>query len=173
MAGRIVLVMAAIVLAACSTASPLPSLPADMAPEGARSRPIDGSILVEEASDSGLATVLDDAGFEAGREWSWTDRQGDVWRTVVRVLRFGSPDGAATYLNWIDGNVGALIGPAEAVASPSIAYEHHPSDCCPNKDGPQALAATADGDLVWTVTLAGPAADASRAIGTLPEPQHD
>lgn len=173
MRSRILLVGTAAVLVACSTASPLPPLPANVAPDGAQTRSVDASILVDEASEPSLADVLDDARFETGREWTWTDRQGEVWRTVVRVLRFRSPDGADRYLEWVDGNVASLIGPAQATEGTPFVYVHDPSDCCPNKGGPQALAAAADGALVWTVTLSGPAADATRAVALLPSPGGD
>lgn len=156
-------------LVACASSADPPTVDPTLLPGTSAVRPVDADALVEETTDGRLADVLGEADFSGGTERTWTDRQSDVWRTVVRALRFGSPDGAHAYLAWLEANASRVIGPAtrQGEGSP-LAFEHHPDDCCPNKDGPQALAASADGDVVWVVTVAGPAADAARAIALLP-----
>lgn len=163
--------MALLVLVACATPAEAPTIEATLLEGASRTRSIDERTLVDEASDAALAGVLEDAGFAAATERTWTDRRADVWQTVVRALRFGSSEGAQTYLAWIDENASTLIGPATPRGDgAALAFEHEASDCCPNKDGPRALAAVADGELVWTAMLTGPAADAAGALALLPLP---
>lgn len=162
--------MTAVTLACSSPADP-PTIDAGMLEGRSTVRPLDAQRLVDETTDGALTDLLDGSGFASGTERVWTDRRGDVWKTVVRALRFGSADGARAYLAWLETNVSRVIGPAtrEGDGFP-LAFEHHPDDCCPNKDGPRALAASIEDDVVWTVTLAGPAADAARATALLPDP---
>jgi hypothetical protein len=100
-----------------------------------------------------------------GTERTWTDRQSDVWRTLVQGLRFDSPEGARTYLDWIRANPSLLIGAATPARGDDdvVVFEHEPDDCCPNKDVSGALAAATRGEIVWIATLMGPGADAHGA----------
>jgi hypothetical protein len=163
-----------VVLTGCANQPPVSPVSADLLEGASQARPLTAANLAEETPDESLAAVLDEAGFTGAAERTWTDRGGDIWRTVVRVLRFRSPGGATSYLDWADAHVDALLGPSTAVDGPDglLLFEREPSACCPNKGEAQALALTAADDTVLSVTLSGPGADARAAAALLARVGH-
>jgi len=146
--------------------APPPRPPADLLPgSSARSDPLDLETLSEDALDpAALAELLDEASFEAGSQRSFSVRGGPVRQVVARVVRFGSPEGAADYLGWLRSHATDVLGegarreePLELSTS-SVVFFHEPGGCCPNTLF-WWLAAWARGDHVLTLQVGGAEAD--------------
>jgi hypothetical protein len=161
----------AIILASCATQAPAAPVPPASAYEGAStSGGLDREALEDEVLDpASLGAALDDAGFGSGayRRWALA-RTAGVRELEARALRFGSDDGARTYLAWLRAH------PAEVVGSGSVeeqgdhlVFAHEPDGCCPGKDTSRVVVAWAAGDLVWWVHAAGPQADLSAAMSVV------
>jgi hypothetical protein len=124
--------------------------------------------VAAEAVDADvLSAVLDLAGFHAGVRRSYAGDGRAVRRVDVRVLNFGSSDGATMYLAWFEANVTDLIGevraPDRTLFGDVPLFVHVPDGCCPREPA-VAIAAWSQGSQVVRVLIAGAAADGRRAV---------
>lgn len=149
----------AVVLCGCSAAAvpalPPAALPGTAGPLG----DLDAETVSADAVDPiELISVLDRAGFVAGRERRWTDEERS-WEAVARVLAFETPSGAEAYLDWLRANVTDVIGrsrelPPFDMSSPGLLALHEPGGCCP-KEGRIYLAAWRKGSTVLSIQVGG------------------
>ena len=73
--------------------------------------PVNATDLAADALDQpSLEALLTEAGLEAGEETRFTTRSKRLTEVVTRVLRFGSPQGAAVYLGWVKAHGADLLG---------------------------------------------------------------
>lgn len=99
---------------------------------------LDAEMLSANALDQAeLRAALEESGFEAASQRTWTDPEHDR-RALVLVAAFEDPDGAQTYLAWLHAHVGDQIGrasPRTAQGAPDGAtiFVHEPSGCCPKE----------------------------------------
>jgi hypothetical protein len=152
-----------LILSACAgNATPVPPvLPAD-ALGGMESEDsvIDASTLARDALDpEELARLLDDAGFLAGRERTFSGPGERFSLAVTRVLVFSSTDGAASYLGWLRDHPRDFLGSAEAIDPLDLPGEpflmvHTPGGCCP-KAVPIYLSAWQRGTTVVFLRVSG------------------
>lgn len=116
------------------------------------------TVAADAPDPAELMTVLEGAGFAAGRQRTWTDPER-ARRAVVRVLGFGTPEGAASYLAWLRGHADDVIGTSRETTalelpSPSFLAVHEPSGCCP-KETRTYLAAWREGTRVISIQVGG------------------
>jgi hypothetical protein len=106
-------------------APPPPTLTAATLPElTSRERELPVEALAEDALEPDeLASLLEDAGYVAGREREFTGKSKTFDRVVARSLRFESPDGAGSYLEWLDGHAGDLVGEVEFQPAPEVGQD--------------------------------------------------
>jgi hypothetical protein len=129
--------------------------------------------VASEAVDADvLSDLLETAGFESGVRRSYIGAGLSIRRLDVRVLRFQSSAGAASYLEWLRGHVADLIGdvdPSEELRVRGVpVFVHVPDGCCPREPA-VALAAWLRARDVVRVIVAGPAADGPRAAALIEE----
>ena len=116
--------------------------------------------LASDASDPrSLASLLEDAGFRAGSERTYSGPGEGFSLAVTRVLAFDDPDGAEAYLDWLREHPTDLIGDAEMVdpldlpGAPFLTV-HLPNGCCP-KEVPIYLSAWRRGPSVVSLRVSG------------------
>jgi hypothetical protein len=150
-------------------ASALPDLPASALPGYVvHETPLDAAAVSTDAlAPEDLLGLLDDAGFRVGLERRFTARAKPLTEVVARVLRFGSAEGARSYLGWIrDHGVDLLGSRTEPSTSPGVAgavsFAHGVSGCC-TKDTFQYLSAWTRGPFAVTLRIGGPHAGARTA----------
>jgi hypothetical protein len=156
-----------LILSACAgNATPIPpSLPAAALP-GMESEDsiIDAKTLAGDALDSEeLTHLLDDAGFLAGRERTFSGPGQRFSLAVTRVLVFASSDGAASYVAWLRDHPEDLVGRAQRLEPLELPGEpfllvHTPGGCCP-KEVPIYLSAWQRGATVVFLRASGRQAD--------------
>lgn len=114
----------------------------------------------ERVAADALASLLADAGFEGATERTYTGPSAGIRRIAVRVLRFGTPDGAERYLRWTRAHASEIIGElAGTVQSEAgLVFIHEPGGCCA-KELPLAMGAWRSGREVIRVVVAGSAAE--------------
>jgi hypothetical protein len=140
----------------------LPNLPTGLLPGYVvHDTSLDAASLSTDALDpASLSTVLAAAGFELGIERRFTARGKSLTEVVSRVLRFGSSEGARSYVAWIRGHGADLLGSRTKAAdgpgiSGAVAFFHGVSGCC-TKDTFQYFAAWSRGPFVATLRVGGP-----------------
>jgi hypothetical protein len=122
---------------------------------------LDAATLSTDALDpAALLAVLTHAGFRTGLERRFTARGKPLTEVSSRVLRFGSAEGARSYVDWIRSHGTDLLGARTVAASPpaiagSIAFSHGVSGCC-TKDTFQYFAAWTRGAYAITLRVGGP-----------------
>jgi len=125
------------------------------------------AIAADSFDEDELSSLLGDAGFESAVERRYAGPGGEIRRVDVRVVRFGSTDGADRYLAWLRDHVEDVIGQAEptnTMLGPSMSvYVHVPDPCCP-KETALALASWRDDRDVLRVLVVGPGADDTTGI---------
>jgi hypothetical protein len=148
----------------------LPNLPASMLPGYVvHDTSLDAAALSTDALDpASLLAVLSAAGFDVGIERRFTARGKALTEVVARMLHFRSPQGATSYLDWIESHGDDLLGsrtkPAEGPGVPgAIAFFHGVSGCC-TKDTFQYLAAWSRGTYAVTLRIGGPHAGVRSAM---------
>ncbi len=149
-------------LVACTQTRSPPTPPASAYEGPSSTEAIGRATLEDEVLDTAiLEAVLDDAGFVGGVSRLWSPPHEAAVREVeIRALRFSSPDGAASYLEWIRGHPQDMVGGGTVtMTGDRVILAHEPGGCCPGKDTSQVVAAWADRDVVWVVRLGGPQAD--------------
>jgi hypothetical protein len=156
-----------LILSACAgNATPVPpSLPAAALP-GMESEDsiIDAKTLAGDALDSEeLTHLLDDAGFLAGRERTFSGPGERFSLAVTRVLVFASSAGAASYVGWLRDHPEDLLGGAQRLEPLELPGEpfllvHTPGGCCP-KEVPIYLSAWQRGSTVVFLRASGRQAD--------------
>jgi hypothetical protein len=125
---------------------------------------IDAKTLAGDALDpEELTHLLDDAGFLAGRERTFSGPGERFSLAVTRVLMFSSIDGAASYLGWLRDHPEDLLGSAEALDPLDLPGDpflmiHTPGGCCP-KEVPIYLSAWQRGSTVVFLRASGRQAD--------------
>ena len=122
---------------------------------------LDAERVAADALDPAeLASLLADAGFESAIERTYTGPSAGIRRIAVRVLRFGTPEGAERYLRWIRAHASEIIGElAGTVQSEAgLVFIHEPGGCCA-KELPLAMGAWRSRREVIRVVVAGPAAE--------------
>lgn len=155
------LVCAAIAVAACSRdatpAVPAASFPSLDAGEVVR---LDAETLAADALEPGsLQELLERTRFATGSERTFVG-DGGVRSVTARVLEFGSVDGAAEYLRWIEDHASDILGetrvepPIEVGGGVARVFSHAPGGCCP-KAMTTVLAAWRRGNLVLSVLASG------------------
>jgi hypothetical protein len=164
-AGLSVVPFAAVfVLVGCAAPVSAPTIAAGPIASAEASRDLTAEDLAADAVDRpALLSLLEDAGFAAGRELAGADRSSGIYRAAARAIAFEEEDGAETYLAWLGDHAGEVIGAAEVVGTIEPAsndgsvevFRHEPGDCCP-KATVNYFAAWRDGDVVVTLELAGP-----------------
>ena len=151
-------------LVGCAAPVSAPTIAAGPIASADASRDLTAEDLAADAVDRpALLSLLEDAGFAAGRELAGADRASGIYRAAARTLAFEDEDGADTYLTWLGDHVGEVIGAAEVVGTIEPAgndgavevFRHEPGDCCP-KATVNYFAAWRDGAVVVTLELAGP-----------------
>jgi hypothetical protein len=169
----LLVVALALTLAGCGSedrevAAPPPTLRADVLPElESRSRTLDVDALAADALEpEDLEDLLDDAGFETGREREFSGKTTSFDRVVARALRFENADGAEAYLGWLREHGDDLLGKAEParLAPPgasSVAFTLVRCGTC-KKELPTFLAGWRREDLVLSLLAAGPGVNADR-----------
>ena len=160
--------VAVVIIAACAPKAPAPPPPPaipelDRPGTAVLQRVSVGAIIEQALEPVPLRALLQQAGFLAGAERSWSNRSSDVWMVTVRALRFASPEGAGRYDSWLEVHGAELIGGGVA-AHPlghmgALVRHHEPGGCCPNKDTTWYLSAWREGSVEWLVFVGGPGAD--------------
>lgn len=170
----------AVALAACASASPAPEPdppavpPDEIAGFSSTATTVLGAAdVASESVDPGvLADLLDAAEFESGVRRSYLGAGLGIRRLEVRVLRFESSAGAASYLEWLQGNVADVIGDVEGSEELEIidvsVFVHVPDGCCPREPAVALAAWRRERDIV-RVIVAGPAADGPKAAELIEE----
>jgi hypothetical protein len=130
---------------------------------------LDATAVSADALDPpSLLAVLTGAAFRSGAERRFTAREKPLTEVVTRVILFGSPEGARTYLAWIGSHGADLLGSrTEAARGPgfpgSVAFSHGVSGCC-TKDTFQYFAAWIRGAYALTLRVGGPRAGPRTAM---------
>jgi hypothetical protein len=165
---RVVVWLAVAVACAGPSVAAPPTPPADAHDGASEVAALDAPSLIEGSSDGGaLSDLFEDEGFGGAVARTWTGASsGDIRLVEIRVHRFAAGDGAAAFLGWVGEHPEDLIGAADQVRSTDeeLVFTHEPGGCCP-KDTSSVLEAWTDGDLVWTVVVAGPSATVAVADG--------
>ena len=150
-------------------ASSLPDLPASALPGYVvHETSLDATTVAGDALDpAALSQLLADGGFEIGLERRFTARAKPLTEVVARVLRFGSAEGARSYLGWIRDHGVDLFGsrtkPSSVSSVPgAVSFSHGVSGCC-TKDTFQYFSAWTRGAYAVTLRIGGPHADARTA----------
>jgi hypothetical protein len=105
-------------------------------------------------------SVLTGAGFEVGREGTFTRRRKGITIVISRVLRFESAAGASGYLDWLRTHPVDLLGSTTEVSDPpdlpeAIAFSHPPCASCA-KDTYWYFVAWTRGAYAVTLRAGGP-----------------
>jgi hypothetical protein len=144
--------------------SDLPGLPRSILPGYlARHATLDATALSADALDPpSLVSVLNGAGFEVGREGTFTSRRKGLTIVISRVLRFDSSTGAIGYLDWLRTHPEDLLGSTTVVSDApdlpeAIAFSHPPCASCA-KDTYWYFAAWTRGVYAVTLRAGGPQA---------------
>jgi hypothetical protein len=129
--------------------------------------------VASEAVDPGvLSDLLNAAEFESGVRRSYLGAGLSIRRLEVRVLRFESSAGAASYLEWLQGHVADVIGDVERSEELEVidvsVFVHVPDGCCPREPAVALAAWRRERDIV-RVIVAGPAADGPKAAELIEE----
>jgi hypothetical protein len=152
------------VLGGCAereAAAPPPALGAFTLPGmSASERALDAEAVAADAPDgAALRAALEDTGFRAGTERTYTGGGGRAFtRVVVRSLGFGDAAAADGFLAWLGEHASAAV-PAAAPAALGVptgvvVIAHEPDGCCP-REAPIYLAAWRRGAEVLTVRASG------------------
>ncbi|HEY7401486.1 MAG TPA: hypothetical protein VH989_11410 [Actinomycetota bacterium] len=129
---------------------------------------LDATALSADALDPpSLVELLKNAGFEVGREGTFSSRGKALTIVITRVLRFDEPAGAAGYLDWLRSHPADLLGSTTEVSDPppipaAIAFAHAPCASC-SKDTYWYFAAWTRGPYAVTLRAAGPHAGLAAA----------
>lgn len=165
------LAVASLVLSACGAEAQAPAAPPPDLLEGmeaAAPTQLDIADLADDAADPRpLAALLEEAGFEAAVERSFSGGAAEIRRVDVWIVRFSTPDGADRYATWLGAHAGDVIGGAEllgSMAEPPGAsiLLHEPSGCCP-KETNVVLTTWQEGSVAIRVVVAGPGASKATA----------
>jgi hypothetical protein len=158
-------------LAGCGAgeeAAPPRTLAAGALPELASSaRTLDAAALSSDAlQPEALASLLEEAGFEAGREREFSGKTKTFDHVVARTLRFESATGADAYLAWLRGHGKDILGrAAPAKLTPpgesGVAFTLARCGTC-KKELPTFLAGWRRGELVLSLLAAGSGANPER-----------
>jgi hypothetical protein len=169
-------VMLFVSISACADNTPVPPvLPADALP-GMESEvaTVDATVLARDALDAAeLDRLLDEAGFLAGRERTFSGPGERFSLAVTRVLVFASSEGAASYVAWLRDHPEDLLGrtqrlePLELPGEPFLLV-HTPGGCCP-KEVPIYLSAWQRGSTVVFLRASGRQADPGAVQGLAAE----
>jgi hypothetical protein len=150
-------------------ASTLPDLPASALPGYVvHETALDvATISTDALAPQELRALLGDAGFRVGLERRFTARAKPLTEVVARVLRFGSAEGARSYLGWIRGHGVDLLGSRTRPSSDpgvagAVSFAHGVSGCC-TKDTFQYFSAWTRGAYAVTLRIGGPHAGARTA----------
>ena len=144
------------------------TLPAAALPELTSSaRTLDTDALAADALEpESLAALLEESGFESGREREFSGKTSTFDRVVARALRFRSAEGAEAYLAWLGKHGNDLLGravPAKIVppGESGIAFLLARCGTC-KKELPTFLAGWRRDDVVFFLFAAGSGANAER-----------
>jgi hypothetical protein len=136
-------------------------LPSSALPElEARERELPRDELAADAYEPAeLARLLDEAGYEGGRERELTGHTDTFDHVVARVLAFDTPAGATAYVTWVSGHVRELAGPAREIdalplGDESRRFELEPCPTC-KKQLPTQVAVWRRGSSVRYLLAAG------------------
>lgn len=150
-------------------ASDLPGLPRAALPGYVvHTSTLDAAGLSADALDpTSLEALLAGAQFEVGREGRFTSPAKPLTTVVARVLKFGSPEGALGYLEWLRTHGRDLLGSQTQSTEPpglpeAIAFSHDPCISC-TKDTFWYFAAWTRGSYAITLRAGGPHAGLSTA----------
>jgi hypothetical protein len=168
---RALLVTAALCLAAvacgaheeAATHAAPGTLPPSALPELTSSaRTLDTEALAADALEpESLAALLEESGFESGREREFSGKTNTFDHVVARALRFRSAEGAEAYLAWLGKHGNDLLGRAvpAKIAPPGesgVAFK---------KELPTFLAGWRRDEVVFFLLAAGSGANAQRFSG--------
>jgi hypothetical protein len=163
-----VVVLGALLLAGCGSGSSTsdtptlrPPLAASELPElAARDRELPLEALAADAFEpEELAALLDDAGYEGGRERELSGHTDTFDHVIARSLVFADATGADTYLGWVRSHTIDLVGrtrerEALALGDTALLFELEPCPTC-KKQLPTLVAAWRSGGSVGYVLASG------------------
>ncbi len=162
---RLAVLVLALTLLACARAQEVEPRPPETLDASAlpglrsRERSLDAAAVAEDAGTPALAGLLDDAGYLIGSEREFFGHTRTFSHVVARVLRFGDPEGAARFLDWVRSHPEAVLGRARAGEPPRLGrspllFELGPCGC--HAEVPTFLAAwQRDVSVLWLL-VAGP-----------------
>ena len=140
-------------------------LPSSVAPGlEARDRALPADVLAGDAFDpDALTRLLDEAGYERGRERELSGHTDTIDHVIARTLRFSEPAGARSYLEWIDRHTIDLVGRTRPhdplpLGEDARLFELEPCSTC-KKQLPTWVAAWRRGDAVGYLLVSGRDAD--------------
>jgi hypothetical protein len=162
----------ALVLAGCGaeeeSARAPQTLPASALPQLASSaRTLDAdAVALDALQPQALSRLLEDAGFEVGREREFSGKTTTFDHVVARTLRFETDDGAHAYLDWLSRHGHDILGRAEPAKLPlpgdsGVAFTLFRCGSC-KKELPTFLAGWRRGEVVLTLLAAGSGANPER-----------
>ncbi|MGI8606655.1 MAG: hypothetical protein ACR2L0_05805 [Gaiellaceae bacterium] len=129
-------------------------------------RELDVDALSEDALEpAALVGVLEQAGYQGGREIEYTGRTKLYSHVVTRTLLFAQPAGATSYLEWLERNAADILGPVKSkqplpIGSDGTVFLQQGCNC--HSDLPTYLAAWRDGSAVRTLLADGAGVNARR-----------
>lgn len=129
---------ALVVLVACAGDAGPRAIPSLGLPNmTAEHRVVTAERLARDATDpAAVAAALDDAGFAGGAERTYAGPGDRFSLAITRILSFEDPDGAETYLAWLEAHPSSLVGavddlPALDLPGSPFLVVHLPGGCCP------------------------------------------
>jgi hypothetical protein len=163
--------LVALAAAACGSeqasapAAPPPTLPATALPQlDARQRVLDRETLAQDAFEPDqLASVLEDAGYLAGREREFSGKSPTFDHVIARTLLFEDLEGAEAYLAWTSRHADEVLGKAEPakIVTPGAAGATYKLVRCGTckKELPTYFSVWRRGSTVFWLLAAGSGAD--------------
>ena len=164
---QLLLVTWALLAVACSSGPSAPDpVPADALPGRVGDVvQLDAAFVARDAIDvTELGSLLEGAGFASGTQRSFSQTEdARPQRSLARLLTFGDPAGALTYLVWLEGHLDEVIGTAELLEPPDVPGTaflalSEPECLCP-KATDVYLAAWVKGSTVLTLEVGGRGVD--------------
>jgi hypothetical protein len=155
---------------ATTHAAPATLPPAALPELMSSARTLDTEALAADALEpESLAALLEESGFESGREREFSGKTNTFDHVVARALRFRSAEGAEAYLAWLGKHGNDLLGRAvpAKVAPPGesgVAFLLARCGTC-KKELPTFLAGWRRDELVFFLLAAGSGAHAERISG--------